>query len=144
MATAKWFGNAFAKAFNKEIDFDSDAVKVMLCGAGYAPNQDTHIYKSSVTSEVVGTGYTAGGIALTSRTVTYNASTNTVAFDAADVSWLASTITARYAVIYDGTTGSDATSPLIGYVDFGTDQSTAGTTFGIAWDANGILTVTPA
>jgi len=29
--TAKWYGQALLKALNKEIDFDTDVIKVMLC-----------------------------------------------------------------------------------------------------------------
>ena len=100
-ATGKMYGNALLKALNKEIDWDTDDIKVMLCTSSYVPDQDTHIYKSSITNEVVGTGYTAGGVSLTSKTIGYTAATNVIKMDAADVTWGSSTITARYAVIYD-------------------------------------------
>jgi len=140
--TAKWYGQALLKALNKEIDWDSDTIKVMLCTSAYVPNQDTHIYKSSVTNEVTGTGYTAGGATLGSKTITYDAATNVIALDAADVTWASSTITARYAVIYDDTPATDATKPLLAYVDFGADQSSNNGNFTITWDAAGIAKVT--
>ncbi len=140
--TAKLYGLALQSAFNKEIDWDSDTIKVMLCTSSYTPDQDTHRYKSSVTNEVTGTGYTAGGATLTSPTFAYTSGTNTVTLDAADTSWANSTITARYAVIYDATPGTDATRPLIAYVDFGADVSSSAGTFQITWDAAGIFTVT--
>lgn len=142
--TSKFYGKAFLSAFNKEIDLDSDTIKVMLCTSAYTPNQDTHQYKSSVTNEVAGTGYTADGVTLGSPTVTYTGGSKTFMFDAADSSWSNSTITARYAVVYDATPGSDATRPLIAYVDFGADVSTTAGTFTITWDAAGIATVTVA
>ena len=142
--TGFWYGNAFKSAFNKEIDLDTDVLKVMLCTSAYTPNQDTHQYKSSITGEVVGTGYTAGGATLTSPTVVYTAGTNTFVLDAADVSWPTSTITARYAVIYDSSPASDATRPLIAYVDFGADVVSTAGTFSITWDAAGICAVTVA
>lgn len=138
------FGSFPAKLANKEIDFDSDAIKVMLCTSTYTPNQDSHAYKSDITNEVTGTGYTAGGATLTSPTVTYTAGTNTQAFDAADTSWATATITARYAVIYDATPGSDATRPLIGYVDFGADVVSTAGTFLITWASGGIFTLAVA
>lgn len=143
-ASAKLYGLAQKSFFNKEIDWDSDTIKVMLCNSTYTPNQDTHQYKSDVTNEVTGTGYTAGGATLTSCTATYNAGTNTLTLDAADVSWPNSTITARYAVIYDSTPATDATRPLIGYVDFDQNISTTAGTFSIVWDAAGIITATAA
>ncbi|MEV0357088.1 hypothetical protein AB0H71_13605 [Nocardia sp. NPDC050697] len=142
--TANLYGLALQSAFNKEIDWDSDTIKVMLCTSSYTPNQDTHRYKSDVTNEVTGTGYTAGGATLTSPTFAYTSGTNTVTLDAADTSWANSTITARYAVIYDATPGSDATRPLIAFVDFGANVSTTAGTFSIVWDATGIVNLSAA
>lgn len=142
--TAKVYGLAVQSILNKEIDWDTDSIKVMLCTNAYTPDQDAHRYKSSVTNEVSGTGYTATGAALTSVTVAYNTSTNVITLDAADTVWASSTITARYAVIYDSSPASDATRPLIAYVDFGADVSSSGAAFTITWDAAGIVTFTVA
>lgn len=142
--TAKLYGGFLQSLANKEIDLDSDSLKVMLCTSTYAPDQDAHRYKSSVTNEVTGTGYTATGQALTSVTVAYAAATNTLTLDAADTNWPASTITARYAVIYDATPSTDAARPLIAFVDFGADVVSSGGAFTITWDAAGIATVTAA
>ncbi|MFC9766043.1 hypothetical protein [Rhodococcus jostii] len=142
--TAKLYGLALKSVFDKEIDWNTDTIKVMLCTSSYTPDQDTHQYKSSVTNEVSGTGYTAGGATLASATTTYTTGTNTLVLDAADSSWTTSTITARYAIIYNSTPGTDATRPLIAYVDFGADVSTTAGTFTITWDAAGIVTLTAA
>lgn len=142
--TANLYGLFLQSLANKEIDLDTDVIKVMLTTSTYTPNQDTHRYKSSVTNEVSGTGYTAGGATLASTAVTYDTATNTLKFDAADTSWASSTITARYAVIYDSSPASDATRPLIGYVDFGADVSSTAAAFTITWDAAGIFTITAA
>jgi len=141
--TASLYGLALQSALNGEIDFDTDTIKVMLCGSSYTPLQDTHRYKSSVTGEVTGTGYTAGGLPLSSKTVTYASGSNTLTLDAADVTWPASSITARYAVIYKDT-GTAATSPLICFVDFGEEITSAGAAFLISWDAAGIVALTAA
>lgn len=141
---SKMYGQFLAKALNKEVDFDTDTIKVMLVGSGYTPNQDTHAYKSDVTGEVSGTGYTAGGATLAGKAVTYDAANNVIVLDADDVSWANSTLTARYAVIYDDTPATAATKPLLGYVDFGTDQSSTNGTFAITWDATGVFRITVA
>jgi hypothetical protein len=143
-ASAKMYGPAMTSAFNKEIDWDSDTIKVMLCTSSYTPNQDTHRYKSDVTNEVTGTGYTAGGATLTTIAPSYASGTNTLTLDANDVSWPNSTIVARYAVVYDATPSTDATRPLIGYVDFGQDISTTAGTFSIVWDAAGVISAVAA
>jgi hypothetical protein len=69
--TGNFYGNAPVKAWNKEIDFDSDAIKMMLCTSTYSPNLLTHAYKSDVTNEVAGTGYTATGQAMTSLSLSF-------------------------------------------------------------------------
>ena len=138
--TAFLYGSFPAKLANKEIDWDSDTIKVALTTSSYTPNQDTHDYFDDITNQVSGAGYTSGGATLASKTVTYTSGTNTQAFDAADVTWTSSTITARYAVIYDST-GVSSTSPLIGYVDFGADVTSSGGDFTIQWNASGIFTI---
>jgi hypothetical protein len=141
---SKLYGNFLLKALNKEVDFDSDTIKVALLTSSYTPNQDTHDYFNDVSSaEVTGTGYTAGGITLSSKTATYDSATNVIVLDAADVTWSSSTITARYAVVYDAT-GTASTSALIGYVDFGSDQSSTNGNFTITWDSTGIVRITVA
>jgi hypothetical protein len=141
---SKLYGNFLLKALNKEVDFDSDTIKVALLTSSYTPDQDAHDYFNDVsTYEVSGTGYTAGGNTLASKTATYDAGTNVIVLDAADTTWSSSTITARYAVVYDST-GTAATSALIGYVDFGSDQSSTNGNFTITWDATGIVRITVA
>jgi len=143
--TGKFYGLFFKSLLNKEIDFDTDNIKIMLLTNSYTFDQDTHQYKSSITNEVSGTGYTAGGQTLTSVTVTYDTATNTIKLDAADPSWTGSTLTGvRKAVIYDSTPGTDATRPLIAYLESDADLSTTSGTLSITFDAAGIATVTVA
>jgi hypothetical protein len=142
---SKVYGNALKAAFNKEVDFDSDTIKVMLLSSAYTPNQDTHDYLDDVVgNEVTGTGYTAGGAALASKTVTYDAATNTLKFDAADVTWASSSITARYAVVYDDTPATNATKPLLAYFDFTTDRASSNGDFIVRWGTDGIFSATAA
>lgn len=143
---SKLYGQFLSQALNKEIDFDTDTIKVALLTNGYTPDQDAHNYLDDVvTYEVSGaTGYTSGGATLANKTNSYNSSTNVITLDADDVTWSSSTITARYAVIYDATPSTNATRPLIGYVDFGSDQSSSNGNFTITWDATGIVRITVA
>ena len=142
---SKLYGNFLKQALNKEIDWDSDTIKVALLSSSYTPNQDTHDYFDDVSSyEVTGTGYTTGGITLSSKTSTYDGTNNVIVLDAADVTWSSSTITARYAVVYDDSGASAAAKALIGYVDFGSDQSSTNGNFTITWDSTGIVRITVA
>ncbi|AXH46489.1 hypothetical protein SEA_GIBBLES_36 [Gordonia phage Gibbles] len=133
------YGQLAKSLINKEVDLDSDSIKLMLCTSAYTPNKDTHQYKSSITNEVVGTNYTAGGKALTGVTVTYDTATDTIIFDADDVSWLASTITARWGVLYDDTPATAATKPLIAFIDLDGDKISSNAEFKVTWNATGIL-----
>lgn len=135
--SSKVYGPALLSLWNAELDWDTQTFKAMLCSSVYSPNQDTHRYKSDLTGEVTGTGYTAGGVTLTSKTITYDATSNTVTLDCADPSWSASTITARYLVVYRDT-GTASTSPLVCYVDFGEDRSTGATTFTYVVPSTGV------
>lgn len=140
--TAKLYGKLFTALWNKEIDYDSDTIKVMLTTSSYTPDQDTHDYKDDVTNEVSGTGYSAGGATLANKTVTYTGATNKHVLDADDATWASSTITARTAVIYDSSPGSDATRPLIGYQQESGDITSTAGTFTVAWNASGIVEIT--
>ncbi len=142
---SKMYGNFLLKALNKEVDWDSDTIKVALVSSAYTPNQDSHDYWDDVAAnEVSGTGYTAGGSTLGSKTATYDSATNVVILDAADSVWASSTITARYAVVYDDSGATNAQKVLVGYVDFGSDQSSTNGNFTVTWDATGIARITIA
>lgn len=141
--TAFWFGSALLKALNKEVDFDTDTIKVALATSTFTPNQDTMDYFDDVTNEVVGTGYTAGGATLGGKLIGYNAGSNVIKLDATDVTWASSTITARYGIVYVAT-GVASTSVLLGYIDFGEDKVSTAGDFVIIWNAAGIATITVA
>ena len=138
-ASGKLYPMVFQSAFQKLIDIDTDTIKVALMSAyTYA---DTHQFWSEVKAagtESTDPDYTAGGVTLAS--VTWTRSGLVYTFDAADVSW-ASTVDAKYAVIYDATPGTDATRPVIGYINL---DGAAGTVAvpGIAWNSSGIITFT--
>jgi hypothetical protein len=131
--------NSFKKKImDGSIDLDTDTIKVALVTSSYSPDIDSHDFFDDVTNEVTGTGYTAGGATLGSVTVTADNTDDEGVFDAADTTWSSSTITARGAVIYKST-GTDSTSPLIAYIDFGADKSSSSGNFTIQWNSEGIL-----
>ena len=144
--TSKWYGLAFSKAFNKEIDLDTDTIRVLLLTAGYTPDQDTHDYHNDLTTasnEVTSSGYTAGGYTLANKAVAYSTSTNIWNFDnTVDPPWTGVTFTTRYAVFYEDTAGASSTDPLISYVDFGGDQTVAAANFTLQLSTEGIVKVT--
>lgn len=110
------------------IDFDTDSFKVMLVTSSYTPNKDTHDKRDDVTNEVSGTGYTAGGTAVTVTVGAVDTTNDRVDITFAAVSWPTSTITARGAVYYKSRGGASSADELVLYDDFGGDfVSTAGT-----------------
>jgi len=117
-------------------DTTADRFKVMLVTSSYTPNFGTHDFKADVTNEVTGTGYSAGGESLSSVTLTQSG--GTITFDADDVTWTSSTITARGAVVYDDSLTND---PLIAYIDFGADKSSSAGDFVLSFNASGIFTL---
>jgi hypothetical protein len=131
--------NSFKKSLlDGSLDLAGDTIKVALVTSGYAPDADAHDYFDDITNEAAGTGYTAGGATLSGKSVTQDNTDDEGVFDADDVTWTGSTITARGAVLYKDT-GAAATSPLICYIDFGADKSSDGADFTIQWNAEGIL-----
>lgn len=135
------YSNLPKHLMNANISLESDTIKVALVTSSYTPDQDAHEFFDDITNEVTGTGYTAGGATLASKTVTADTANNAGVFDAANVTWSTSTITARGAVVYKST-GTASTSPLIEYIDFGIDKISSGADFTITWDAAGIFKIT--
>lgn len=132
--------NSFKRdIMNGSLDLDTDTIKIMLVTASYVPNEDTHTKRSDITNEVSGTGYSAGGATLANKSVTADNTDNEGVFDADDVSWTSSTITARGAVLYKSRGGASSADELIAYIDFGSDKSSSAGTFTISWDAEGII-----
>lgn len=138
---ADLFYNSFFKRFQDGgIDLMADPIKLMLVYASYLPNRDFHEVVSHVSGEISGTGYSQGGKALTGKELVQDNQSDSAYFDADDVVWENSTITANAAVLYKDT-GDPATSPLIMYIDFGGPKSSNGGDFIVEWQAGGIWTL---
>jgi hypothetical protein len=121
------------------IDLDTDDIKVALVTSTYTPDQDAHDFFDDITNEVGASGsYAAGGSSLAGKAVTQDNTDNEGVFDANDLAFTSATITARAAILYKNT-GVASTSPLIAYIDFGSNQSSSTGTFTIIWDSEGIL-----
>lgn len=116
------------------------AVKVLMVTDTEAPNFDTHNFRDDIAAEVTGTGYTAGGNVITSTELTL--ASGVLTYDAADVSWAASTISnAMAGVGYFARGGASSADELVFLSDFVTAASSSSGTFTIQWNASGIFTV---
>lgn len=102
--------------------FGVDTDKVALLRSTYTPGVDTHATLADVNAdEVVGDGYTAGGLPLTNVAFGYDPVTRLDTVTSDPVTWTSATVTFRYAVLYRA--GADpASSRLIGVIDFETDR----------------------
>lgn len=121
------------------IDLDTDTIKIALLADTYTPNIDTNDFWDDISAnEVANSGTYAQDGATLSVTLSQDNTDDEGVFDAADVSWTGTTITARYAVIYKYT-GTEATSPLICVIDFGSNIISTGGTFAIVFSSEGII-----
>lgn len=105
-----------------------DSFKVMLVTSAYVEDKDAHLKRSAITNEVTGTGYTAGGIAVT-VTVTKDTVNDRVDIGLGSVTWTTSTITARKAVYYKVRGGASSADELVAVVDFGSDYTSSNGNF---------------
>jgi len=107
---------------------NTDSFKGMLVTASYTPNKGTHAKRNDITNEVTGTGYTAGGTAVT-LSVSLDTTNHRADVTATGPSWASSTITARALVVYKSRGGASSADNLVCYIDFGSDVSSTGATF---------------
>lgn len=147
--------NSFKKdQLTGAVSLSADAVlgvlRVILVSASYTPNIDTHTRYGDVSAHEINvagspTGYPAGGQAISgSLQFTVDTTNDRATFDAADNTWSSATITARYAVIVKVRSSglNKENDNLIGYVDFGSDQSSSNGNFTIQWNSVGVIAFT--
>lgn len=144
MATATAYNNFKLKLFDSstKISWTTDTIKLAAVTSSYTPDIDTHdFWDDVVANEASGTGYTAGGATLTNPTAAVVGASDLAKFDADDVSWtISSSFSARYFVLYKST-GNNATSPLIGYIDYGSTLALSSGTVTVTWSASGVVTI---
>lgn len=117
----------------------SHVVNVALLTSSHSFDADHNYWTTISGNETSGTAYSAGGQALTTKTITQDNSNDRAAFDGDDTTWSSSTITAAFAVLYDNTL---TTKDLICCFDFSGNQSSSSGNFTIQWHANGIILLT--
>jgi hypothetical protein len=137
---------ALEKLGDGTIDLDTNSFKVALCtkdqalGPTFAGTSGDARY-SDLTDEVVGSGYVAGGAALT--TVAWTRAGGIVSFTADPTSWTALTATMKYAVIYKNGGNGD----ILAIVDLETTDAdgrvASNTDFIINW-TSGLFTLARA
>ena len=116
---------AMCSSFKRDLlkghhEMDADTFKIALYTASATHGAATTDY--TTTNEISGTGYSAGGQALDSPTVTLSGTTAFVDF--ADETFSTATITAASALIYNTTTdGGSGQTDAVCILDFGGNKT---------------------
>lgn len=120
-------------------DWSANTIKIALVTSTYT-FAATHDFFNDLTNELSGTGYTAGGATLASKTEVASGATRT--YDAADPVWSSLALAAGTpagAVIYRDT-GNTATSPLLAYIRLpGTAPD--GTDYTVVLPSDGVIVI---
>jgi hypothetical protein len=95
-------------------DLLTDTIKLALYTSSATLDEDTTVY--SVTNQVVGTGYSAGGVVLTG--VTLSTANNVVYIDFNDAVWNPASFTAAGGLIYNASKSNKS----IAVLSFGADK----------------------
>ena len=114
--------NSFKKEILEGVHEAADVYKIALYTSTATINKSTTVY--SATNEVVGTGYTAGGVTLAGYTTALSGDIAYIDWTT-DPSWANATITARGALIYNSTQGNKAVATY----DFGADNTSTNGTY---------------
>jgi hypothetical protein len=144
--TAFTFYNKFKENMvdaSSTVAFGTNTIKLALVTVSYSPAGTDEFWSTPQANEVSGTNYTAGGTA--SASTVSGGTTTTTKVVQANVTWLqdaAGFSNARFGILYRDT-GTAATSPLIGRIDFGADKGNVNGDLSIVFDAgNGAFTLT--
>ena len=126
------FTAGLVTSFKKEVllgvhDLLTDTIKIALYDSSAILGPTTTVY--TTLGEVSSSGYTAGGLVLTSPQVDGGNGTGYASF--ADPIWYATTFSVRGALIYNASKGNKA----IGVFNFGLDQVTLNQEFKIQFPA---------
>lgn len=120
-----------------DIDFDTATFKVLLVSAVPSEaNLDAWANRSDVTSEISGTGYTAGGIAQAFTLDALDTANNrqSVTYTNINNGWTSSTLSAVGAIIYKNS-GTASTDILLHFIDFGGTVSSTNGNYSITYSA---------
>lgn len=146
-AVNKAYGLFFKHAMQGEIPWLAEggaALKVALLLNTYTLDQDGDEVFGDVSAHEVsdsGTGYTAGGAAVTLIDPAYTADGNILKMDCSDAEFAELTLTARYAILY-ATNATAGLRYLVSCLDFGEDKVVSAEPFKVRISADGAVQIT--
>lgn len=141
------YGLTLEKMFINTAGFSLEsetATKGALVLDTYTHNYDTNAFWSELKTptdyEVSGTGYTAGGVTLTTTEITVGSpSAGTLKYDHDDTAWANSSISNAMALVGYYATGTNSTSQLVYLLDFVTAVTTSNGLLTVQIGANGVF-----
>jgi hypothetical protein len=111
------------------LDWDTDTLMLALFTSSFTPDTAETSF-GNLTNECTGTGYTAGGEAVT------NVAKESGVVTADPVSWAEITVSARYAVLYTTATIDGITNPVLLVYDFGSELTLSAIPWSFSWASN--------
>ena len=116
--TAKFYPSAAAKMFNNDLN-DGDSYKMALLNSSGTFNASHTVYSDVSSNQISGTGYSAGGVAVTVGPATSDSAKAEFPITAA--LWTGATFAFQNAVVYQITSGA-----LMMHLAFDAEQNVAG------------------
>ncbi len=132
MAITQTIATSFKAEILQGIHDAADTYKMALYTSAATLGATTTAY--TTTNEVVGIGYTAGGVTLSGFNVTTSGTTAILDFTT-DPFWENATITARGALVYNASKSNKA----VAIYDFGSDIASTNGDFTVSINALGLL-----
>jgi len=113
---------------SKAIDFANDSFKIILMDTGFVFNKDTHHAYANISAYelATGNGYTQNTKTLAGVTVTEDDTDDRCEITWDNVQWTASGGSigpTPGAIIFDDTVTTPTADPVVGYIDFGGEQT---------------------
>ena len=120
---------------NETINLSANNFYAMLLGSGYTPSP-LHSFRSDLTNEVTGAGYTAGGVPAP-LTITRDDAANVTIVKAEQIIHPACTVSPKYVAYYQRLGGAASADRLLMIANFGTTYPSGGAVYPI--NANEII-----
>lgn len=139
--TPSVYGLFLQSLIEGRVDVTVDEMWCMLVTNTYVFNQNTHKFKSAVIGELAGSGYSPGGLKVSTSPSIYTSSNKILNLPAGNIVWPTATwIGAIGAVLYMNPSGfPDNAKPLVAYIDFGGPQNRTDQSFYLNWASTGVL-----
>ena len=138
--TAAWYGLGLLALARGDIGLVRDSINATLHTTTYTPDLDTHDFFNDATNELgTASGYTAGGVALSNKALSYDAASDEVRWDFDDPTWtFTAGVTFRYLVLRKARGGAASADELLAVISWDTSQTVSGV-WGPAISSTGLL-----